>query len=51
MRFYLSRFLHKKPGQEDYLSLDRIEDLFNGFKTMLSYLVEELVFKGKMNEA
>jgi polyhydroxyalkanoate synthesis regulator phasin len=33
------------------MSLDRIEDLFTGFKNMLSYLVEDLVYKGKMNEA
>jgi len=33
------------------MSLDRIEDLFCGFKPMLAYLVEDLVFKGKMNEA
>ena len=51
MRYYLSRFLYKKPGNDDYLSLDRIEDLFQGFKPMLSYLVEDLVFKGKLNEA
>ena len=51
MRFYLSRFLYKKPGQDDYMSLDRIEDMFSGFKPMLAYLVEDLVFKGKMNEA
>ena len=51
MRFYLSRYIHKKPGNEEHLPLDRIEDLFSGFKPMLSYLVEDLVFKGKMNEA
>ena len=51
MRFYLSRFLYKKPQSDDYISLDRIEDLFLGFKPMLSYLVEDLVFKGKLNEA
>ncbi len=33
------------------MSLDRIEDLFSGFKPMLAYLVEDLVFKGKINEA
>jgi hypothetical protein len=33
------------------LSLDRIEDLFQGLKPMLAYLVEDLVFKGRMNEA
>jgi 3'-5' exonuclease len=51
MRYYLGRFLYKKPKTDDYLSLDRIEDLFFGFKSMLSYLVEDLVHKGKMNEA
>lgn len=51
MRYYLGRFLYKKPGQEDYMSLDRIEDMLQGFKPMLAYLVEDLVFKGKMNEA
>lgn len=33
------------------MSLDRIEDMLQGFKPMLAYLVEDLVFKGKMNEA
>lgn len=33
------------------MSLDRIEDMFNGFKPMLAYLVEDLVFRGKFNEA
>lgn len=33
------------------MSLDRIEDMFSGFKPMLAYLVEDLVFKGKLNEA
>lgn len=51
MRYFLSRFLYKKPTSEDYLSLDRIEDLFSGFKHMLSSLVEDLVFKNKLNEA
>lgn len=51
MRFYLGRFLYKKPGQDDYMSLDRIEDLFQGFKPMLIYLIEDLVFKGKLIEA
>ena len=50
MRFYLQKFLYKKPGQEDNYSLDRIEDLFWGFKHMMSFLVEDLVQKGKLNE-
>lgn len=33
------------------MSLNRIEDLFLGYNSMLAYLVEDLVFKGKLNEA
>lgn len=33
------------------MSLDRVEDLLSGLKPMLAYLVEDLVFKGKLNEA
>lgn len=51
MRYYLGRFLYKKPEHEEFLSLDRIEDMFLGFKPMLGYLVEDLLFKGKKNEA
>jgi len=47
MRFFLSRNLHKKKSDDDYLSIDRIEDLFDGFKGMMSYLVDDLIFKGK----
>lgn len=51
MRYYLGKFLYKKPENEEFMSLDRIEDLFFGFKPMLGYLVEDLVHKGKLNEA
>ena len=51
MRFYLSRYLYKKPTSDDFLSIDRIEDMFLGFNTMLAYLTEDLVFKNKLNEA
>lgn len=51
VRYILSKFLYKKPTSEDYLSLDRIEDLFSGYKHMLQYLVEDLVNKEKLNEA
>ena len=51
MRYYLGRFLYKKNDNDDHISLDRIEDLFTGFKPMLSYLVEDLVYKKKLNEA
>lgn len=33
------------------MSIDKIEDMFFGFRRMLGYIVEDLVFKGKMNEA
>jgi hypothetical protein len=45
MRNNLSRFY-----KED-VSLDRIEDLLYGIKPMLSQIVEDLVFKGKLNQA
>lgn len=47
----MGRFLNKRPTNDDYLSLDRLEDLFHGFKPMLSYLVEDLVYRNKLNEA
>jgi hypothetical protein len=43
--------LYKKPKDEDYMSLDRVEDLMLGIKPMLSYLAEDLAHKGKRNEA
>jgi hypothetical protein len=51
MRYYLGRYLYKKPKDEDYMSLDRVEDLMLGLKPMLSYLAEDLAHKGKKNEA
>jgi hypothetical protein len=51
MRYYLGRYLYNKPGQDEYMSLERVEDMFMGFKPMLVYLVEDLVFKNKVNEA
>ena len=51
IKFYLQKFLYKKPGQEDNYSFDRIEDLFRGFRLMLSFLAEDLVSKNKLNEA
>jgi len=51
MRYYLGRYLYKKPKDEDYMSLERVEDLMLGLKPMLSYLAEDLAHKGKKNEA
>lgn len=51
MRYFLGRNLYKKQNQQDFLTLDRIEDLLTGFKQMTSYLVEDLVTKGKPHEA
>jgi hypothetical protein len=51
MRYYLGRNIYNKKNEKDFLSLDRIEDLFSGFKQMLSYLVEDLTFKKKEMEA
>jgi hypothetical protein len=35
VRHFLSKFLYKKDTSEDQISLDRLEDLFSGFKNML----------------
>ena len=51
MRFFLGRYLYKKKNHADFMTLDRIDDLLSGFKQMLSYLVEDLIHKGKPMEA
>ena len=51
IRYYLGRNLYKKKNHKEYLSLDRVEDLISGFKQMLAYLVEDLCFNKKLNEA
>lgn len=51
MRYFLGRNLYKKSNQQDFLTLDRIEDLLVGIKQMLGYLVEDLLHKGKLIEA
>jgi hypothetical protein len=33
------------------MTLDRIEDMFLGLNGMMAYLVEDLVYKNKINEA
>lgn len=43
IKFFLKKFLYKKPGEEENYSLDRVEDLFFGFRWMMSFLVEDLV--------
>jgi hypothetical protein len=51
MRYFLGRNLYKNQNQQDFLTLDRIEDLLSGFKQMLSYLAEDLAHKSKLQEA
>lgn len=51
MRYYLSLYLFKKPDDPEYMSLKKIEDLFLGIKPMLGYLAEDLLFKGRGNDA
>ena len=51
IRYYLSRNLYKKRQEQDFMTLDRVEDVLSGFKQMLSYLVEDLVHNNKTNEA
>ena len=51
MRYFLGRNLYKKSNHQDFLTLDRIEDLLVGVKQMLGYLIEDLAQKGKKMEA
>jgi hypothetical protein len=51
MRYFLGRNLYKKSNQQDFLTLDRIEDLLSGIKQMMGYFVEDLAHKNKVNEA
>ena len=51
VRYYLGRNLNQKKNHKEFLSLDRIEDLLSGFKQMLAYLVEDLTFNKRINEA
>ena len=51
VRYFLGRNVYKNQNQQDFLTLDRIEDLISGFKQMMSYLVEDLTKKEKFNEA
>lgn len=51
VRYYLGRYLYKKPMDPDYMTLSKIEDLLQGLILPLVYLVDDLVQKGKMNEA
>jgi hypothetical protein len=47
MRYYVSRHFSGKPGSEDYMTLDRIEELLMPSKPMLGYMVDDLVYKGE----
>jgi hypothetical protein len=51
MRHFLGRNLYKKSNQQDYITLDRIEDLLSGIKQMMGYFVEDLAHKGRIQEA
>lgn len=51
MRYFLGRNLYKNKNQQEFLTLDRVEDLLVGIKQMLGYLVEDLCAKGKKQEA
>ena len=40
------RHLNNRPGDQDYLTIEDIEDLFAGYDVFLAYLIENLVGKG-----
>ena len=46
MRYYVGRHFHSKPGSDDYMSLDRIEELLMPSKPMLGYMIDDIVHKG-----
>jgi len=48
MRHFLGRNLYKKSNSQDYITLDRIDDLLSGIKQMMGYFVEDLAHKGKV---
>lgn len=43
--------LYKQQHKQDFMTLDRVEDLLSGHKQMLAYLVEELLQRDKVMEA
>ncbi len=51
MRYFIGKHLTCKPGSDEWMPLDRIEELLMVSKPMLGYLVEDLTHKGKVNEA
>ena len=51
IRYFLGRNLYKDKHQQEFLTLDRVEDLITGFKQMMSYLVEDLQHQNKSMEA
>jgi hypothetical protein len=51
MRYYLGKFIYKRIQDEDYMPAWKIEDMFQGFKSLLGYFVEDLTHKSNMNIA
>lgn len=43
--------MRRTPFQEDYLSIDKIEDMYSGMKDILGYIVKDLINNSKCNEA
>ena len=43
--------LYKQQHKQDFMTLDRVEDLLSGHKQMLAFLVEELLQRDKLMEA
>jgi len=50
IRYFIYRYLRKREHNQ-YMPIDRVEDLCSGSKQMLCVLVEELTYKGKTGEA
>lgn len=47
VRYHCHNYLNKNKKDKDYMSLEKVEDLMLGFKQMLAFLVEELVYNKK----
>lgn len=43
MRYYVKKYTKLKPGEEEYMSIDKIEDIFSGMNDILGFMIDELI--------
>jgi hypothetical protein len=51
VRYFLANYLRKKEDDKDHMSLDRIENLFEGLGDCQAHLCEQLFHAGRKMEA